>query len=111
MLGLNAIPHNERPHMPIAAALLAFRTPETQKSDAAWESGHRAAVPILKATGFITIPLTAILFISSFFANDLFQLVAGTLGYAVAIGGILWGTVVANKAPKEVNTCQEDHPH
>ena len=97
MLGLNAIPHNERPHMPIAAALLAFRTPETQKSDAAWESGHRAAVPILKATGFITIPLTAILFISSFFA--------------VAIGGILWGTVVANKAPKEVNTRQEDHPH
>ena len=89
MLGLNAIPHNERPHMPIAAALL----------------------PILKATGFITIPLTAILFISSFFANDLFQLVAGTLGYAVAIGGILWGTVVANKAPKEVNTRQEDHPH
>lgn len=128
--------HNERFLIPFAAALIAsiglvtlsilclslskaatagsihrnsaigIRTRGTNKSDEAWVHGHREAAPVLKATGFIIVPLTAVFFISSLAAEDapLLALVFGPLAYAAAIGGILWGTAVAHKAAQEINS-------
>ena len=90
---------------------IGIRTSETKKSDAAWESGHREAAPILKVTGLIIIPLAAFLLISSFFADEFLPLATGALAYVITIGGSVWATAVAHKAAKEVNTRQADHPH
>ncbi|UWF03665.1 SdpI family protein [Corynebacterium diphtheriae bv. gravis] len=46
---------------------IGIRTKETKKSDSAWLEGHRKATPILQATGIITLGITAILLVSSFF--------------------------------------------
>lgn len=66
---------------------IGIRTSETKKSDAAWESGHREAAPILKVTGLIIIPLAAFLLVSSFLPTSFFHWLPGTLAYAITKEG------------------------
>lgn len=81
---------------------IGIRTKETKKSDSAWLEGHRKATPILQATGIITLGITAILLVSSFFQAFL-PVVSGILAYGVLFAGFIAGAVVANKAAKNVN--------
>ncbi|AEX68790.1 SdpI family protein [Corynebacterium diphtheriae] len=84
---------------------IGIRTKETKKSDSAWLEGHRKATPILRATGIITLGITAILLVSSFFQAfpPLLPVVSGILAYGVLFAGFIAGAVVANKAAKNVN--------
>lgn len=81
---------------------IGIRTKETKKSDSAWLEGHRKATPILQATGIITLGITAILLVSSFFQAFL-PVVSGILAYGVLFAGFIAGAVVVNKAAKNVN--------
>ncbi|MBP3088042.1 SdpI family protein [Corynebacterium sp. sy017] len=86
-------------------SIMGLRTTQTKKSDAAWLQGHKEAAPILKVTGMLVIALTAVLLISAFFVQDVpfVSLTTGAISYVLAIGGIIWAAVIADKAAKKVN--------
>ncbi|PZR04122.1 SdpI family protein, partial [Corynebacterium kroppenstedtii] len=90
---------------------IGIRTPETKKSDDGWVGGHKAATPILKGAGIVTLVITAVLIISSFFGDRMtvLTITSAILGYSVAIGGICWAAVVANNAAKTINQKKANH--
>lgn len=81
---------------------IGLRTRATKASDAAWESGHRAAAPVLRVvaltiTGFLLLGLVVALFGEAM--PSLWMLAAG---YVVGIAGLLWGARAADQAARAV---------
>lgn len=83
-------------------AAVGIRTKETMKSDAAWLAGHRAAHPVMAATGWVALVLAAALVLSAVVAQQVPVIVAivGIAGYAAVIVGALRAKAVANRAAR-----------
>lgn len=84
---------------------VGIRTRETKKSEEAWQAGHLAAIPILKATGIIGLIMAGVLIISGLFGEKMsaVTVTSAILGYVVTIGGVLVARFRAHSVAKNTN--------
>lgn len=72
---------------------VGIRTSKTQASDAAWEAGHKAAAPVMRGSGVVSLALGVALVISGFmWPGDVPSLTTVAL-FVVGYGAVLVGSV------------------
>ena len=79
-----------------------IHTPDTQASDAAWQVGHTAALPLVYKTGWvaaITIPLVMVVELK---VGQPWAVIAGVAGIQCEIAVLFYAMKVANKAARSV---------
>lgn len=82
-------------------------TAATKKNDAAWEAGHQAASPLLRAFGYVDIALALSLIVVGLLVSNLTPaLTVGILigAYVIVVGGFIWSAAKADAAARQVNT-------
>ncbi|MCG7291329.1 SdpI family protein [Corynebacterium afermentans] len=83
-----------------------IRTQATRTSDAAWNAGHRAAVPLLRAFGILDILFALLLVVIGLLAPDIGARLGITIrliAYAVAATGFFIAVKKADAAARVVN--------
>lgn len=83
-----------------------IRTSETKKSDKAWDAGHCAVAPLLRAFGYVDIAIALLLVVMGLAVPALTPAVALTaicVAYIVVVGGFLYCAARANAVAKKVN--------
>ena len=83
-----------------------IRTQATRTSDAAWNAGHRAAAPLLRAFGVLDILFALILVVIGLLAPDMCARLGITIrliAYAVAATGFFIAVKKANAAARGVS--------
>ena len=83
-----------------------IRTQATRTSDAAWNAGHRAAAPLLRAFGVLDILFALLLVVIGLLAPDMCARLGITIrliAYAVAATGLLIAVKKADSAARGVS--------
>jgi len=83
-----------------------IRTQATKTSDAAWNAGHKAAVPLLRTFGFLDILFALLLIVIGILAPDISARLGITIrliAYAMAGGGFLIAVKKADAAARASN--------
>lgn len=83
--------------------LVGLRIPSTKRSDAAWLAAHRAALPMTTGVAAIT-SLLGILIAFEVTPLDLSPEAAALVALAIAVGGLLVATVIADRAARATTT-------
>lgn len=85
---------------------VGIRTKATKSSDAAWDAGHRAAVPAMRRTawfGSAAVVLTVLLLvIARPGENPGWEVAVPVIGFVGVVAGLCGAGVVADRAAKKV---------
>ncbi len=85
---------------------IGIRTKATKSSDAAWDAGHRAAVPIMRWTTWFGLLMTAVTVIAVIVLHPGdepgWEVSAPILGLLGVFAGLMAAAVFANRAAKAV---------
>lgn len=86
--------------------VVGIRTSATQASDAAWEAGHRAALPVIKVVSLVSAGLAVPLILAGVLARTERPtapvLMLFALGYGTVLVGALLSARAANRAARAV---------
>lgn len=85
---------------------VGIRTKATKSSDAAWDAGHRAAVPMMRVTTWFGVLLTVVTIVAVIILRPGeepgWEVVAPVVGFAGMFLGLVAAGVIADRAAKAV---------
>lgn len=88
-----------------------IRTRATRSSDAAWQAGHLAAVPMVEisyrlAYGWFALVLVLAVVMQATVDESFIPFILALVGIGVVVGISLWAAVQANRAAKRVRDAE-----
>jgi len=83
------------------SSLVGIRIAATMRDDESWDVGHRAAGPLLLATGIVATAIALVAGAVATTAEDPAAAVVLLVGAGVLVGGVLWAGRVAARAVRD----------